>query len=126
MKKPTLPASVAPALAALMLGPILGIGQTSMAATANYTFKTDIQEVHAGNVDGQDILTIQIPGNVGPAGCRGNVLKLQVNESRNQQIGNIAFSAMLQSDPVMITIPLALSQCVDGKPTVLDMVLIPS
>lgn len=99
--------------------------QLANAASANYTFQTDIQEVNAGHINGQDILTIQIQNRVGPAACHGNILKVQLNEQHDDQIESIALSAMLKSDPVMITIPLSSSQCVDGKPTVLDISLVP-
>lgn len=93
--------------------------------TVNYSFKTDIQQVQTGQIDGKDFLTIQIPGEVGPMSCRGNVLKIEMDKDHgNEHIETIALSAMLQDDQVMITVPLSSRDCVDGKPTVLDMYLL--
>ena len=105
-------------ISVLMIAPL-----PASAGTVNYTFKTDIQQVQAGNVNGREYLTIQIPGKVGPYSCRGNVLALAIDERHDQNIETLAFSAMLQSDQVMITIPLSEKDCLDGKPTVLDLYL---
>ncbi len=94
------------------------------AGTINYTFKTDIREVNTGMVDGEEYLTIEINKTVGPMACRGNVLRLNANAEINQKIEAVAFSALLQQDQVMITVPLQQSDCVDGKPAILDMYLL--
>lgn len=113
----------ATALAGLLATSSLQAGVQT--GTVNYTFKTDIQQIQTGNIDGENFLTIQIPGEVGPMSCRSNILKVEMNNYRgNQQIETIAFSAMLRDDQVMITVPLSARDCVDGKPTVLDMYVI--
>lgn len=96
-------------------------------ASVQHTFTTQLEEVRTGHFNGKEYLSIQISGNVGPANCRGNVLKIDMDsfktEDKQHEIENIALSAMLNDDSVLITVPLGYTDCVDGKPTVLDMYL---
>jgi len=97
-------------------------------ASVKHTFATQLQEVRTGYFNGTEYLTVQIPGEVGPASCKGNVLRINADQiksvEKQQAIENVALSAMLNEDPVLITVPLGYSDCIDGKPTVLDMYLI--
>jgi len=113
---------------------LLAIGLTALtcsighSAAVRHTFTTQLEEVRTGHLNGKEYLSIQIRGNVGPANCRGNVLKVDMDsfESQNKQdeIENVALSAMLNDDSVLITVPLGFTDCIDGKPTVLDMYLL--
>lgn len=98
------------------------------ASPVQHTFATQLEEVRAGSFNGQDYLTVQIPGHVGPASCRGNVLKIDSNNlpasTNPQQIETVALSAMLYADEVLITIGLSQSDCVDGKPALVDLHLL--
>ena len=97
-------------------------------AAVRHTFTTQLEEVRTGHFNGKEYLSIQIRGNVGPANCRGNVLKVDLDkfksEHKQAEIENVALSAMLNDDSVLITVPLGLADCVDGKPTILDMYLL--
>ena len=113
------------AVAATSVGIVACLSAGAISAgTINYTFKTDIREVNTGMVDGQEYLTIEINKTVGPMACRGNVLRLNADSAYNEKIEAVAFSALLQQDQVMITVPLQQSDCVDGKPAILDMYLL--
>lgn len=98
------------------------------AKSIDHTFATQLKEVRTGHFNGSEYLTIQIPGQVGPASCRGNVLKVDIStirsETKQQAIETVALSAMLNDDSVLITVPLGYSDCIDGKPTVSDMYLL--
>lgn len=104
------------------------ISSTVQSASVHHTFATELQEVRTGSFNGTDYLTIQISGSVGPASCRGNVLRVDTDRiksvAKQQAIETVALSAMLNENPVLITVPLGYSDCIDGKPTVLDMYLI--
>lgn len=93
-----------------------------------HTFTTQLEEVRTGSFNGQEYLTVQIPGNVGPASCRGNVLKVDVSamksEAQQQQLETVALSAMLTEENVMVTVGLNRNDCVDGKPTLVDLHLL--
>ncbi len=113
-------------LSSLTLAVMVG---TSMAAVKQHTFATELQEVRTGSVNGKEYLTIYIDGNVGPAACHGNVLKIDTASisrlDQQEEIEAVALSAMLTSESVMITVPLESSRCVDGLPTLTDMYLLP-
>ena len=88
-----------------------------------------LSEVQSGSVGGRDYLTIHINGTpTGPAACRSTVLKVDTgpaaNSSRDGSIESVAISAMLNQDPVMITIPLDPAECHDGRPTFTDLYLL--
>ena len=104
------------------------VSLTAQGASVHHTFATQLEEVRTGHFNGTEYLTIQIPGSVGPASCRGNVLRVDADRiksvAKQQAIESVALSAMLNEDPVLITVPLGYSDCIDGKPTVLDMYLI--
>lgn len=91
----------------------------------NHTFTTELQEVRAGSVNGEEYLTIHINSFVGPASCHGSVLRVSsqsVNQPGKQEaMESIAMEAMLTSEPVVITVPLSLNRCVDGMPTLIDI-----
>lgn len=95
------------------------------ASPAQATFATELQEVRSTSMNGREYLTIHINGDVGPASCRGSVLKVDTTGveqgSPQERLGSLALSAMLTSDSVMITVPLTNDQCVDGMPTLTNM-----
>lgn len=100
------------------------IGTAAYAGPVQHTFATQLEEVRTGHFDGNEYLTIQIPGNVGPANCRGNVLKVDKNNlpARSQEtIETVALTAMLNEDKVLITVGLDRGDCVDGKPTLVGL-----
>ena len=91
---------------------------------------TQLSEVQRGTFDGRDYLSIHIRGlAVGPSSCRSNVLRMHTGidtaVGRQKEIENIALTAMLSSEIVMIVIPLDIAQCVYGKPTFTDLYVLP-
>lgn len=112
-------------LSALLLPTLLALS-TTMASTAaissaNHTFTTELQEVRTGTLNGREYLTIHINSSVGPANCQGNILRIDTGSNdqpwKQQEMETIALQAMLTSEPVVITVPLTSSECVDGMPT---------
>ncbi|MBX2883245.1 MAG: hypothetical protein KTR32_25055 [Granulosicoccus sp.] len=100
------------------------IHSAALAGPVQHTFSTQLEEVRTGHFNGTEYLTIQIPGNVGPASCRGNVLKVDKNNlpsDSHQAIESVALTAMLNEDEVLITVGLERGDCVDGKPTLVDL-----
>lgn len=90
-----------------------------------------LSEVQSGSVGGRDYLTIRIDGApAGPAACRSTVLKVDTGPAaksgRTGSIEAVALAAMLNQDPVMITIPLDPAECRDGRPTFTDLYLLPA
>ena len=99
-------------------------------ASAQVAIATQLNEVQRGTFDGRDYLTLHIGGHdVGPSSCRSNVLRMDTGSAtgatRQKEIETIALSAMLSTSLVMIVVPLDASQCVDGKPTFIDLYLLP-
>jgi len=83
---------------------------------------TELSEVQRGNVDGHEYLTIHINGApTGPAECRSTVLKVDAGSAFGPAFQNsieaVALSAMLNQQPVTITVPLDPAQCHAGRPT---------
>jgi len=109
----------------LLTAATLTVASVAIAVPVNHTFTTQLEEVRMGHFDGTDYLTVQISGNVGPASCRGNVLKVAISamgkDQRQLAIETVALSAMLNDDDVMITVGLNRSDCVDGKPALVDL-----
>ena len=110
-------------VALLLASSALCLSSIATSGTINYTIKTDIRELNTGVVDGEEFLTIQIDETVGPMACRSNILKLSASTPKIEEIEAVAFSALLQQDQVIITIPLQQSDCVDGNPAIVDMYL---
>ena len=90
---------------------------------------TELQEVRTGYINGLEYLTIHIAASVGPASCHGSVLKVDTasfnQQGKQAELETVALSAMLNSDTVLITVPLRWDDCLDGMPTLSDMVLLP-
>ena len=90
---------------------------------------TELQEVRTGNINGLEYLTIHIAASVGPASRHGSVLKVDTasfnQQGKQAELETVALSAMLNSDTVLITVPLRWDDCLDGMPTLSDMVLLP-
>ncbi len=108
----------------LALGISLGTSLVTHAA-AERTYVAELQEVRTGSINGKQILTIHIDNHVGPADCHGKVLRVDTQSEsqpgRQEALESIALNAMLRSEPVMITVPLAYGECVDGMPTLTRM-----
>ncbi len=101
----------------------------SEVVATEYTFTTALKEVQSGSIDGKDYLNIRINGSAGPSLCHGNLLKFDnanLSDSTSRNIGNIALAAMLNDEPVVITVPRSASKCVDGMPVVTDLYLLPN
>jgi len=118
------------ALGIVLLGSIMTASHTLHAAfTPKRHITTELQEVRTGSINGLEYLTIHIADTVGPASCHGSVLKVDTASfnklGKHEQLENIALSAMLNSDTVLITVPLRWSDCIDGKPTLSDMIVLP-
>jgi len=100
----------------------------ALAGPVQHTFTTQLEEVRTGSFNGQEYLTVQISGNVGPASCRGNVLKIDTSamksEAQQQQLETTALSAMLNDEDVRVTVGLDRADCVDGKPTLVDLYIL--
>ena len=114
----------------LALYATMGAGVAGAESVHQQIIATELNEVHTGSLNGRDYLTIHIDGNVGPATCRGNILKIDTSsftkEGKQEAIESVALSAMLSSEAVMITVPLRADDCLDGMPTVSDMYLLPT
>jgi len=99
------------------------------AALYQHTITTELNEVRTGTLNGNDYLTVHIDTDVGPINCRGKVLRvdsLSFAESTKQvNFENIALAAMLNSEKVVITVPMRRNQCVAGMPTMSSMHLVP-
>lgn len=112
-------------------------GSVMLASSSSYALytpkshiATELQEVRTGNINGLEYLTIHIADSVGPASCRGSVLKVDTasfnQQGKQAELETVALSAMLNSDTVLITVPLRWDDCLDGMPTLSDMVLLPA
>ena len=91
---------------------------------------TVLDEVQRGSVDGLDYLTISIgTGAVGPLRCRGRVLRVDASgkaaPERLAEMEQVALSAMLGADAVLVTVPLSPEACRDGRPTFTRLDLLP-
>ena len=122
-------------LVKLVLSSLL-LSSAMLASSATYAvftpkrhIATELQEVRTGNINGLEYLTIHIADSVGPASCHGSVLKIDTasfnQQGKQAQLESVALSAMLNSDTVLITVPLRWDDCLDGMPTLSDMVLLP-
>jgi len=93
--------------------------------TTSRIVTTLLGEVGRGAIDGREFLTLQIARQVGPPGCRGDVLRVDPVElgsaERRQRIETAALSALLGDRAVSVTVPLDAAGCVDGKPTFTDV-----
>lgn len=108
---------------------ILGSSSLNAAFTPKHHITTELQEVRTGNINGLDYLTLHIADAVGPASCRGRVLKVDTasfnQQGKQEQLESVALSAMLNSDTVLITVPLRWDDCLDGMPTLSDLIVLP-
>ena len=99
------------------------------AAQYQHTITTELNEVRTGTLNGKDYLTVHIDAQVGRINCRGNVLRVDawsVTEQKQQNnFENIALAAVLNSEKVVITVPMHRTQCVEGMPTMSSMYLLP-
>ena len=92
---------------------------------ASQTITTLLGEVGRGAVDGREFLTLQVGRAVGPAACRGDVLRVDTLElgdaAQRDRIETAALSAMLGDQVVSVTVPLDATRCTDGKPAFSDV-----
>ena len=113
------------------------LGSVMLASSSSYALftpkrhiATELQEVRTGNINGLEYLTIHIADSVGPASCHGSVLKVDTasfnQQGKQAELESVALSAMLNADSVLITVPLRWDDCLDGLPTLSDMVLLPA
>lgn len=111
-------------------GSLAAVGQAPVgqAPVGLITFSTQLTAISSEHYNGREFLTIRIADRVGPATCRGNVLKVNVSElpsaEQRDELETVAFSAMLNANEVMISVPMGYTDCIDGKPTVADMHLL--
>lgn len=99
----------------------------SEVVSTEYTFTTALKEVQSGSIDGKDYLNIRINGSAGPSLCHGNLLTFdnsRLSDNSSKKISNIALAAMLNDEPVVITVPRSASKCVDGMPVLTDLYLL--
>lgn len=112
-------------LGAMLAGAaILLLSATSTAAVDGHTFTTDLKKVKTLQVNGEGFLTIEIAANVGPRSCHGNTLRVELDQDGDNALETVALSAMLASDPVMMTVPMSADDCIDGMPTVVELYLL--
>ncbi len=108
---------------------ILASGTLNAAFTPKHHITTELQEVRTGSINGLEYLTLHIADAVGPASCHGRVLKVDTasfnQQGKQEQLESVALSAMLNSDTVLITVPLRWTDCLDGMPTLSDLIVLP-
>ncbi len=107
---------------------MLSLGSALATVPDSQTISTELNEVRTGQFDGIDYLDLYITRHVGPATCRNNIVSIDVNRYTEKNRANIevlALSAVVKSDQVLLTIPLASDSCVDGKPLVSDLQVLP-
>jgi len=108
---------------------LLTVTAANAAFVSESHIATELQEVRTGNINGLEYLTIHIADKGGPASCHGSVLKVDTSSFNQQgkqaELENVALAAMLNSDTVLITVPLRWDDCLDGMPTLRDIVLLP-
>lgn len=109
-------------LSFLTLSLSIGLASSLSYAATNYTFTTELQEVRTGSINGKAFLDVHIDTSVGPSNCQGSVLRVDTfSVAKPGQQGimeSVALEAMLTSKPVIITVPTAWDECVDGMPTI--------
>ncbi|MEE9334506.1 MAG: hypothetical protein V3U65_10495 [Granulosicoccaceae bacterium] len=119
------------ATSSALLGSVILASSSSYALfTPKRHIATELQEVRTGSINGLEYLTIHIADSVGPSTCHGSVLKVDTasfnQQGKQAKLETVALSAMLNSDSVLITVPLRWDDCLDGLPTLSDMVLLPA
>ncbi len=122
---------VKPAACSILLGSVLLASSSSYALfTPTRHIATELQEVRTGNINGLEYLTIHIADSVGPSTCHGSVLKIDTasfnQQGKQAELETVALSAMLNAETVLITVPLRWDDCLDGMPTLSDMVVLPA
>jgi len=98
---------------------------------ANETYATALKNVRTGSLNGKDFLTIEIDRGVGPMTCFGNTLRIDSGTAeggleRQQELENIALAAVITNETVIVTVPTAVDQCVDGMPMIADIEPLPT
>jgi len=106
----------------------LAASASTAGAATKHTFTTELQEVRTASINGREYLTIHIDSAVGPENCQGNVLRVDTHSltqpGKQEAMESIALEAMLTSERVIITIPMAGDECVDGMPTLSEISLL--
>jgi len=108
---------------------MLAAASSFAAAQSQHTITTELNEVRTGTLNGKDYLTVHIDAQVGPINCRGNVLRVDaLSATAHEQqdtFENIALAAVLNSEKVVITVPMHRNQCVEGMPTMTRRICVP-
>jgi len=92
-----------------------------------HTFETEVKEVRASNVDGQHRLLLEIDSVTGPTGCKSSSVILasgHLNQNIQSEIETAALQAFLTSESVVVSVPIELGHCIDGKPLVTGLKLL--
>lgn len=90
----------------------------------NHIFPTEVYEVRASSIDGNQVLTLEIADVTGPQGCKSSTVLLtnvQPDSARGVDLEALALQAMLESQTVLLSVPIEQGECVNGNPTVADM-----
>lgn len=128
--RPLAPALPGGRSATVVVGLLLLAAGSAQAVANHLTITTELQEVRRASVNGRDYLTIRIPHSIGPRSCHGTVLTVDTaalpSENGRNRVETDALEAMLTAESVMITVPTASDQCIDGKPTVTDLYRLPT
>ena len=82
---------------------------------------TDVREVRSSSINGQKVLSLGIRGMAGPADCRNSTVLLNTaslgTKTESERLEAIALQSILSSEPVIISVPTELGECIDGMPT---------
>ena len=95
--------------------------------TITHTFETEVHEVMATNVNGENRLLLTIDATIGPAGCKASSVLLatdHLNKASRDKIESVALQAFLYSESVVVSVPTEPSQCVEGKPLATNLMLL--
>lgn len=115
-------------LKTVIVATTIAVAGLTHAASTSQTISTELNEVRAGNFDGIEYLDLHISSQVGPVTCRNNVVSVNVEkytEKTDHDIEVIALQAMVKSEAVLITVQLAKDDCIDGKPLVSELKVLP-
>lgn len=97
------------------------------ARIATHTFETEVREVRASSINGQNRLLLEIDAVTGPTGCKSSSVILVTehhNDSTQAEIEAIALQAFVNSESVVVSVPTGLGHCIDGKPLATDLKLL--
>lgn len=96
------------------------------ARITTHTFETEVREVRASTVNGQNRLLLEIDAVTGPTGCKSSSVILAAehhNDSTQAEIEAVALQAFVNSESVVVSVPTELGHCINGKPVATDLKL---